>query len=166
MDYVCASCGQRHEALPFAFHAPAPVYWTPELADDPDSELNEELCIIRREHFFIHGRIRIPVHDADEDFDWGVWVSLSEDSFTRTVRLWETEGREAEPPMFGWLSTELPLYPVSTLNLKAQVHTGPVGERPLIDLEATDHPLAVEQREGITVARVIEIAGRLLHDGD
>jgi hypothetical protein len=33
-----------------------------------------------------------------------------------------------------------------------------VGTRPHIELEPTDHPLAVEQRRGITVARVIEIA--------
>ena len=68
--------------------------------------------------------------------------------------------------MFGCLTTELPIYPVSTLSLKTNVRTRPVGERPLIELEPTDHPLAVEQREGITLARVIEIAERVLHDAD
>ncbi len=33
----------------------------------------------------------------------------------------------------------------------------------LIELEPTDHPLAVEQRVGITLARVQEIAETLLH---
>ena len=36
----------------------------------------------------------------------------------------------------------------------------------MIELEPTDHPLAVEQREGITLARVIEFAERVLHDAD
>jgi hypothetical protein len=40
------------------------------------------------------------------------------------------------------------------LSLKTMVHTQPVGVRPSIELEPTDHPLAIEQREGITVARV------------
>ena len=88
-------------------------------------------------------------------------VSLSAASLERATELWETDGRESEPPSFGWLSSELaPLYP-STLHLKTNVHTRPVGERPAVELEATDHPLAVEQREGITITRVIEIANAL-----
>jgi hypothetical protein len=61
------------------------------------------------------------------------------------------------------MSTELPLYQPSTLSLKTRVHTQAVGQRPLIELEPTDHPLAVEQRTGITLARVQEIAETLLH---
>jgi hypothetical protein len=166
MEYVCARCGERHDGLPFAYDAPAPAIWTPELAEDPNSELDAELCVVRDEHFFVHGRIQLPVHDHDQPFEWGVWTSLSEDSFKRTVDVWEIEGREQEPPLFGWLSTELPLYPVPTLGLATDVRTRPVGERPLIALHPTDHPLAVEQREGITLARVIEIAAFVLHDAD
>jgi hypothetical protein len=67
------------------------------------------------------------------------------------------------PPMFGWLSTELPIYQPSTLNLKTVVHMQPVGLRPLVELEPTEHPLAVEQREGISIGRVQEFAERILH---
>ena len=35
--------------------------------------------------------------------------------------------------------------------------------RPYVDLEPTDHPLAIEQREGITAARAREIAERIMH---
>jgi hypothetical protein len=90
-------------------------------------------------------------------------VSLSRDSFTRALSLWTTPGREREQPYFGWMSTELPLYQPSTLLLKTRVHTQAVGQRPLIELEPTDHPLAVEQHAGITLARVQEIAETLLH---
>ena len=79
--------------------------------------------------------------------------------------MWEVEGRENEPPYFGWLSTALPLYP-ETLHLKTNVHTRPLGQRPFVELEPTGHPLAVEQREGITMARVQEIAEVLLHDNN
>ncbi|MEU6973410.1 DUF2199 domain-containing protein [Kitasatospora aureofaciens] len=41
----------------------------------------------------------------------------------------ETEGRETEPPYFGWLTTELPIYSPSTLNPKKMAHTRPIGER-------------------------------------
>ena len=63
---------------------------------------------------------------------------------------------------FGWLSSILPTYP-STLHLKTHVHTRPIGIRPLIELEPTDHPLAREQRMGITWERVLEINRAALH---
>ncbi|MFQ6227966.1 DUF2199 domain-containing protein [Nocardia sp. NPDC002869] len=63
----------------------------------------------------------------------------------------------------GWLTTDLSAYSPTTLNLKTRLHTRPVGERPFIELEPTDHPLAVEQRTGITRDRVHEIAEAMLH---
>jgi hypothetical protein len=41
--------------------------------------------------------------------------------------------------------------------LNTQVHLRGGNLRPRIELEPTDHPLAVEQREGISFARVEEI---------
>lgn len=38
-----------------------------------------------------------------------------------------------------------------------------VGTRPHIVLEPTEHPLAVEQQTGITIERVQQIAGLVLH---
>lgn len=66
-------------------------------------------------------------------------------------------------PYFGWLTTELAPYSPSTTNLKTHVHTRSLGQRPFIELEPTDHPLAVEQRTGITMDRVREIAEAVLH---
>jgi len=150
-----------------SYSADAPAYWRPSLADSDSRLLDDELCVIEAEHFFIRGRLVIPVLDADPgtDFDWGVWVSLSRTNFERALSLWTVAGRESEPPYFGWFSTELPVYQPTTLRLKTNVHTQAVGQRPLIEVEPTDHPLAVEQRTGITLARVREIAETLLHDG-
>jgi hypothetical protein len=165
LGYLCHCCGERHESMPMAYGMDAPDYWHPSFADDQSSQLDQELCIIKAEHFFIRGRLVLPVVGAapGTEFTWGVWVSLSRASFKRMVSLWTTPGREEEPPSFGWLSTELPLYQPSTLQLKTQVHMQPVGQRPFVELEPTDHPLAVEQRTGITLARVQEIAEALLH---
>jgi hypothetical protein len=89
-------------------------------------------------------------------------VSLSPTNYQRLMELWYQPGRESEPPYFGWLQAQLPLYP-PTLNLKTMVHTQPVSMRPLVELEPTDHPLAVEQHQGITMKRVQEIAELVLH---
>ncbi|MEV4134074.1 DUF2199 domain-containing protein [Dactylosporangium sp. NPDC049742] len=161
--FVCRGCGQRHGGMPFSYGAIAPQVWSDDYAGDESSTLEDELCIIQAEHFFVRARIVIPVLDADTDFDWGVWVSLSRANFERSLELWTTPGREQEPPYFGWLSTEIPVYEPTTLSLKTHVHTQPVGSRPRVELEATDHPLAVEQRDGITRDRVQEFAELLLH---
>ena len=104
----------------------------------------------------------MPVIGSEERFSWDVWVSLSDRNFARARKLWRRRGRESEPPYLGWLSSSVPGYP-ETLSLKTMVHTRAVGTRPRIELEPTDHPLAVEQREGITWERVREIAEIVLH---
>lgn len=125
--------------------------------------LSTDQCVIQGRHFFVKGLIEIPVIGSRDVFSWGVWVSLSRDNFARALEVWNTEGREAEKPCFGWLSTELALYSPGTTNLRTNAHTRPVGTRPFIELEPTDHPLAVEQRTGITQDRVREIAMAVLH---
>jgi hypothetical protein len=163
--FQCLRCGVYHDDLPMAYGTDAP-YWYDEVAPeerDARTQLTSDQCIIDGEHFFVRGVLEIPVLDGDEVFTWGVWVSLSEKNFDRMHEVWNNPGREEEPPYFGWLSTEVPGYP-STINLKILVHTRQLGQRPAIELEQTDHPLAVEQHEGITMARVREIADELLHD--
>lgn len=144
---------------------PAPAYWSPEMTGAPGSVLSSDLCVIEGEHFFVRGVIEIPVIDTAETFTRGVRVSSSRDDFVRMGQLRETPGRESEPPYFGWLSSELPVYEPTTLNLKASLHTQPVGIRPIIELEPTGHHLAVEQRSGVTHARVREPAEPILHPG-
>jgi hypothetical protein len=83
--YVCRSCGERHSGLPLSHGTNAPAYWSDSLASDEASELDEDLCVIAGEHFFIRGRLVIPVVDGfpGTEFDWGVWVSLSRVNFER-----------------------------------------------------------------------------------
>jgi hypothetical protein len=162
--YTCRVCGEYHPELSMHYGSLAPASWfaIPEAERERRCLLSSDQCVIDDEHFYIFGNLEIPVHGVAERFSWDVWVSLSEANFTRATMLWNQPGRESEPPYFGWLSTLLPDYP-QTLLLKTHVHTRPVGQRPWIELEPTDHPLAVEQRQGITLARVQEIAELVLH---
>jgi hypothetical protein len=162
-QFTCRSCSQLHPGPPLAYGMEAPAYWSPELTTDPLNVLDPEICVIVNQGFFVRGLIEIPITDSDDVFAWNIWVSLSKDNFFRTIDLWEQPGRETQPPYFGWLSCEIPGYRPSTLNLKINLHTRPLGERPLIELEPTDHPLAVEQRNGISRARVQQIAEAVMH---
>ena len=67
-------------------------------------------------------------------------------------------------PSFGWLVNRLAHYDETTFLLKTRAHFRPGGQRPTIELEPTDHPLAVEQRNGITLERAWEIVHRYMPD--
>ena len=87
----------------------------------------------------------------------GVWVSQSEANFERYL-----EDEENMDPTFGWLATRLGFYEENTLSLKTRVHFQGDNMRPVIELEPTDHPLAVDQREGITLEKAWKIVHRYM----
>ena len=114
-----------------------------------------ELCTVGSHHFIL-ANLELP-YKEHEKFVWTCWISLSDASLERIDNRWEAEGRENDEPAFGWFSNDLPTYDPPTWSLKARVHQRPVGERPWIELEPTDHPLAIEQRDGISDERISAI---------
>jgi hypothetical protein len=137
----------------------APVHWSPEMASRRRCGLTSDACIIDRRAFFVRAVLRIPVIDSDQAFEWGVWVSQSERDFRRLNRPWNVVRQHRLAPTSGRLSNELPGYEVSTVDLKAVLHHRRPGLRPLIELEPTDHPLAVDVRDGIPLDRAREMVG-------
>lgn len=66
----------------------APHYWRDEYGSVTDEEkpvggtfLTKNYCAINDEHFFVRGIIQLPILGSAEYFCWGVWGSLSHDSF-------------------------------------------------------------------------------------
>ena len=162
--FKCSCCGEIHEGLPLDYGAKAPDYYLdiPPEEREKRAHLTEDVCIVDNEFFFVRGCVEIPILDEDNFFIWGVWASLSKKSYERLIELWDVENVESEPPFFGWLNTLLPVYP-QTLGLKTNVYLRAKNQRPSIELEPTEHPLAVEQQNGITMKRVQEIAEIILH---
>jgi hypothetical protein len=155
VTFRCATCGKEHEGLPdLGFDAPDPYLSVPEAERDDRTTFTPDRCTVRDEdgtHYFVRGVIFIPVRDADQPFGIGAWVSQSQTNYDRYER------NEAMAPTFGWLVNRIPHYGESTGLLKCRVHFQQGGQRPSIELEPTAHPLARDQREGITLARAWEI---------
>ncbi|MYM66043.1 DUF2199 domain-containing protein [Pseudoduganella sp. FT55W] len=163
-EFSCASCGEIHRGMPgFGARAPLSYYLIPAEERDARCSLGSDDCVIDEEFFFIHGCVEIPVHGEEEPFSWGVWVSLSKKSFTQWAACYDEKERAHIGPFFGWLNAALRPYP-ETAGLKTQVYLRNDGIRPYIEIEPIDHPLAVEQREGISVARVAEIYAQIMHE--
>lgn len=145
----------------------APVSWfaVPAAEREARFRLGTEDCVVDGRHWFVRGCIEIPVHGAAEPFSWGVWVSLSRISYEQWRACFADERRSHTGPFFGWLNSSLAPYP-STVNLKTRVHLRDGLLRPFVELEPTDHPLAVEQRSGISQARVAELYALVVHGAD
>lgn len=161
--FKCAGCGEWHEGAPsFAADAPLHFYGVPESERNKRCVLTTDTCVIDGEFFYARGCIEIPVDGDEEPFVWGVWVSLSEDSFEKFLNSLGRKKRSHIGPFFGWLSAEFLVYPPSE-NLKTMLHLRDDGTRPFIEIEPTDHPLAIEQRTGISADRVAEIYAAYMH---
>jgi len=162
--YNCGICGEYHSGLPLDIAFKAPFHWEqiPESERSNRGNLTPDFCRIDDRDFFVRGLIPIPILESDQFFMWGAWTSLSHKNISRFIELWHDVKIVDEPPYFGWLANKLPGYP-DTLNLKTNVQSKNVKWRPYITLEPTDHPLALEQRNGITYARVQQIAALTAH---
>jgi len=166
MEFTCLFCGCIHDISQISFGAEAPIQWALLTdAERAESELGRERCIVESSegrHFFVRACLEIPIKATDQIFTWGVWTSLSEVSFMEMDHHWDDPERIRLGPYFGWLCSKIPEYPDSAF-LKSRVHQRSVGVRPLVELEPTDHPLALHQREGVDLERLQEIVVKVLH---
>jgi hypothetical protein len=163
--FMCTCCGQFHSGLPQSYAADFPdgYAWLKPEERGARTILGSDQCIIDEQQHFIRGLIEIPIIGQNEVFLWGVWASVLKRDFDEISEFWETNGREKlTGPYQGRLNNQLTEYP-DTFNLKCTIQIQPVGERPFFYVDEPEHPLAIEQRYGISIARVQEIASRLMH---
>jgi hypothetical protein len=165
--FKCTCCGEIHEGSPsFAFHAPDQYT---SLSDEQKSQmatLTEDFCTITHDEGtdrFIRAILEVPIHGAEEPFLWGVWVSLSEKSFTRYKETYH------EPVVgegyFGWVCNKISLYPYDQ-SRPSDVVVQPGRSRPKVVLhrgDPEDDPLVIDQVQGISIARAQELAERAQH---
>lgn len=163
--FWCHTCKEFHSGLPISYAADFPDSYAclKETERATRAEISSDQCIINNEWFFIRGLIEIPIIGFEDFFLWGVWASVKKETFDQISDHWETPGREnLIGPYKGRINNSLSEYP-ETLNLKCTIHIRPAGERPVFCIDEPDHPLAKEQREGMTLDRIQEIASHLMH---
>jgi hypothetical protein len=163
MTWTCRICGTEHESVPLCFGVGAPwFYLVPEEEFEQRVELTDDQCVVDGKEFFIRGHIEIPIHEYPNCLKFSVWSSLSERSFLHMCDRWDDADRDTDPPYFGWLCTSIATYP-ETISLKLSVQSRCPGLTPLFTVDPSEHPLAVEQHNGINIERWHELAHRLLH---
>ena len=175
LRWKCFSCDEWHTGPCLDFSYDAPYYWRNDAEsvtgesetfgdyEFPKSFIDEDICILNGEQFFVRGTIHLPIIGTAETFRWGVWGSLSRASFEKLMAMYEDPKRAELDPMFSWLSSQIEEYE-NTLSLKMYAHIQEPNQRPNFELEPTDHPLSQEYHHGITPERVKEIMTRRLKE--
>jgi len=162
--WTCRYCGEEHDDLPLDWVFDAPSQW--DGGRTSEDWLTDDLCLwtddAGERAYFIRGVLYVPIVGTDQTLRYGVWSSLSKRSFERVIDMWNDLSRVKEPPYFGWLANSIPDYP-DTLNLPVDVVTDSAELRPTIVPHDSDHPLVRDQRNGVPLERVHEIAERRLH---
>ncbi|HEX8567601.1 MAG TPA: DUF2199 domain-containing protein [Pyrinomonadaceae bacterium] len=155
MIFTCSKCGEVHDDLPdIGFDKPDHWWDVPENEREKRIELTENTCIIDNEHFFIRGVIEIPVHSYEHRLGFGVWISQKKENFYTYL---ENPDSNEIGPFFGWLCNEIGYNDEKTLLLKTTAHFRGGNSRPLIEVESTEHPLSIDQQNGISLEKAWKI---------
>jgi hypothetical protein len=161
--WVCSGCGLRHAGL-FDLVVDRPAACPRDVVAISNADLHpaatilsEDFCIVDASHYFTSCLLQLPLlGSGGQRFGFGVWASLSRENFVLYSDTFNTGTQGDLGPWFGYLSNHLAGYP-ETFALKTSVRPNHGRNRPFIELEPTDHPLAVEQRDGITFDRMMDI---------
>lgn len=161
MSFVCSVCGEVHEGLSaWAYRRPDP--WLG-LSDEQKAQgqCTDDLCRTPDGDFFVRAVLKLPlIGGPDPAFEFGVWGSLSETNFRKYIETFDADDQSRIGSMFSFLSNEVRGFPDS-FALKATLHAQDGRKRPLMEIEPTDHPLAIAQRDGIAFSKVLDI---IYHD--
>ncbi|REC61918.1 DUF2199 domain-containing protein [Chryseobacterium pennae] len=164
MKYICECCGEEKEDWPaLAYNAP---YFYSCLSDEEmkNAKLTSDLCTVEspeETNRFIRAALIQEVTDDCRDLDYGVWVSLSEKSYTEYVENYDNKEFKAE--YFGWLNTYLPDYDFSESIPTTVVVNNTIGRPFVFPHQSYEHPFVDDFYNGITKDEAEKRINRVLN---
>ncbi len=163
-EFKCSCCDEIHKGVPnLGSNAPNYYFSIPEEEIEKRVFLTSDTCVIDDEHFFVRGCLEIPLIGYNDILSFGAWVSSSKENFEKFEELYNIKDRENTEPMFGWFSSWVWPFYEDTENIKSRIHLRNDGIRPYIELEPTEHPLALAQAEGISSEQIIRMYEYYVH---
>ncbi len=161
MKFICSCCGIEQETYP-ALGYKVPLYYSC-LSEEEKKDLAEitsDTCIVKETEntfYFIRGVLIQKVTDGCQNLEYGVWVSLSEKSFTDY--LVNIDNVDHQATYFGWFNSLLPDYEIEEMeNLSTNVMTQGKGNRPTIEIQkeqTINSKFADDYHNGITEKEAI-----------
>jgi len=152
MKYKCIYCGQEHDEWPaLTFYTPTPYNELTEVEKETFGQTSDDFCVIQypdQTDRFIRCTLTQKVIDHCEILEYGIWVSVSENSYQDYYDNFESDSHVTQ--YFGWLCSKIPEYD-DTLSIPTTVKTKAGNSRPeVFPHEDFDHPFVKDYYNGIT----------------
>ncbi|WP_447758665.1 DUF2199 domain-containing protein [Sphingopyxis fribergensis] len=161
-QWHCASCDGPHEGR-FAMAAFAPDPWPGSGGYEENGAirfdgdfLSEDFCVLDGQYFMVRACLDIPVHGMDTPFSFGAWSTLSRENFDKYLKGFDDGDYLDMGPWSGWLCNKLEDY-VGNAPLAVWVVPQSDRQRPKLYVMDDNHPLAIDQDNGISPDQVLEI---------
>lgn len=158
----CAGCDDLHVGL-MALAAFAPDPWPHGEQREPNDALHfggdflsEDFCVLDGKNYLVRAVLEIPVHGLAEKFSFGCWSTLSRENFDKYLEGFNESDYPDWGPWTGWLCNQLETY-IGTTPQSVYVFPQPDRQRPTLRVMDPDHPLAIDQEQGISLERLVEI---------
>ncbi|MCH2197353.1 MAG: DUF2199 domain-containing protein [Flavobacteriales bacterium] len=150
--FHCTECGIAHSDWPsLAFKSPANYDCLTEQDKSELGTLNSDFCEIRHDgqvDRFIRVTLTQKVNDNCQNLDYGLWVSLIENSYLDYKSNFDNEDHETG--YFGWLCNNIPEYG-DTMSIPCDVMTKKGNSRPeIFPHQNFDHPFVRDYYDGIS----------------
>jgi hypothetical protein len=147
----------------FDLSADRPAAWTggdPVGGDDefdPNNFLSEEFCIMGNSRFFLRGVMELAIlGGGGRSLNYAIWAEVSRASFGAYFQSFDDADQSRLGLMTGTFANSLAGF-VETLGQTCTVRPRNGGARPLVTLNAADHPLAQQQAKGISLDRMLDL---------
>ena len=164
MGFVCSVCGAFHaeRMLDIRFGLPDSIH----NLNDGDRErrawIADDFAVLDDSRFYVRGLLEIPIPELEARFGYGVWLEVEQADFAEVLEHWQDPEQSAFAPTPGLLANEVAPY-VATNGLPARLQPISADLLPTVELMDSTHPLALDQRRGISAPESDRLAATVLH---
>ncbi|MBK8805592.1 MAG: DUF2199 domain-containing protein [Bacteroidales bacterium] len=164
IEFRCSECGQIHQDWPALTYS-SPSHYNSLTEDEKKAfaSIDTDFCEIwysEQTDRFIRVVLIQRVIDNCMSLEYGLWVSLSENSFNDYKANFNNQNQETK--YFGWLSNYLPDYD-DTTKIPTTVITKPGNQRPeIIPHEDFEHDFVRDYYHGITTKEAEKRINKML----
>jgi hypothetical protein len=159
----CSTCGTEHDLdhIEPSFRRPDAYLKVSSAERERRITESDDACMITSQdgqHLacFIRTILYVPILGEATSIGWGFWVEVNHQTYWRIGSVWDDPDQHEEPPFPCTLANDIPNYP-STQGLPGVIRLIGLRSRPVLTLAVdSDHPFAVEARNGVHYERALE----------
>jgi hypothetical protein len=124
--------------------------------------LTEDFAVLDDSRFYVRGLLEIPIPELEARFGYGVWLEVEQPDFAELLEHWKDPEQSGFAPTPGRLANEVAPY-IATNGLPALLQPIAADLLPVVEVLDSAHPLALDQRDGITAPESDRLAATVLH---